>query len=314
MAARRGRRGSLRDIRLHELATISAMQSAVRALLAQFDPRSARQCRAWRRHGDVIRHRRRRSAWDAFEAAAQRARQALAGRFRQRVRQGIRPRLRAALEKLPPRGRRHDRPPFAAAAAAAAAGLTHCAARQPPAVVDADHDRQRRQNPDTAGTPAPVAVRIYPAQRQTAKFERADVFALIEHEQQTLGQESAGSEEFVLSPGRDPDQDTRAQARRAGYRRGGAVPRHRQRAMARGRAGREQRADKTRTQRRQTCYHAEAQLTEAALGKPTMSWTNRVVWQEGMFLRTQHFQQQDRWLGAAGARPRCGACARIPGG
>lgn len=27
-----------------------------------------------------------------------------------------------------------------------------------------------------------------------------------------------------------------------------------------------------------------------------MSWTNRVVWQEGMFLRTQHFQQQDRWI------------------
>ena len=27
-----------------------------------------------------------------------------------------------------------------------------------------------------------------------------------------------------------------------------------------------------------------------------MSWTNRVVWQEGMFLRTQHFQQQDRWM------------------
>ena len=26
-----------------------------------------------------------------------------------------------------------------------------------------------------------------------------------------------------------------------------------------------------------------------------MTWTNRVVWQEGMFLRTQHFQQQDRW-------------------
>ena len=27
-----------------------------------------------------------------------------------------------------------------------------------------------------------------------------------------------------------------------------------------------------------------------------MSWTNRVVWHEGMFLRSQHFQQQDRWL------------------
>jgi type VI secretion system protein ImpJ len=29
-----------------------------------------------------------------------------------------------------------------------------------------------------------------------------------------------------------------------------------------------------------------------------MTWTDRVVWQEGMFLRAQHFQQQDRWLGA----------------
>ena len=27
-----------------------------------------------------------------------------------------------------------------------------------------------------------------------------------------------------------------------------------------------------------------------------MTRTNRVVWQEGMFLRAQHFQQQDRWL------------------
>lgn len=26
-----------------------------------------------------------------------------------------------------------------------------------------------------------------------------------------------------------------------------------------------------------------------------MSWASRVVWQEGMFLRAQHFQQQDRW-------------------
>ena len=26
-----------------------------------------------------------------------------------------------------------------------------------------------------------------------------------------------------------------------------------------------------------------------------MTWNNRVAWQEGMFLRAQHFQQQDRW-------------------
>ena len=27
-----------------------------------------------------------------------------------------------------------------------------------------------------------------------------------------------------------------------------------------------------------------------------MTWSNRVVWLEGMFLRAQHFQQQDRWV------------------
>lgn len=29
-----------------------------------------------------------------------------------------------------------------------------------------------------------------------------------------------------------------------------------------------------------------------------MTWSNRVVWLEGMFLRAQHFQQQDRWMEA----------------
>ncbi|MGD8590847.1 MAG: type VI secretion system baseplate subunit TssK, partial [Chromatiales bacterium] len=27
-----------------------------------------------------------------------------------------------------------------------------------------------------------------------------------------------------------------------------------------------------------------------------MSWSDRIVWREGMFLRPQHFQQQDRYL------------------
>src|SRR5260221_5476145 len=39
-------------------------------------------------------------------------------------------------------------------------------------------------------------------------------------------------------------------------------------------------------------------VRRGAVGKArhAMTWTNRVVWQEGMFLRAQHFQQQDRWL------------------
>lgn len=33
-----------------------------------------------------------------------------------------------------------------------------------------------------------------------------------------------------------------------------------------------------------------------------MSWSNRVFWQEGMFLRAQHFQQQDRWSARTAGR------------
>ena len=56
------------------------------------------------------------------------------------------------------------------------------------------------QNPGPSGHAAPVAVRLYQL-NGTAAFERADVFALTEHEQQTLDGESQGSEEFLIAPG-----------------------------------------------------------------------------------------------------------------
>lgn len=37
-----------------------------------------------------------------------------------------------------------------------------------------------------------------------------------------------------------------------------------------------------------------------------MSWYSKVVWSEGMFLRPQHFQQQDRYLEAF-IRQSCGS-------
>ncbi len=55
------------------------------------------------------------------------------------------------------------------------------------------------QNPDYAGHPAPVAVRLFYLSA-SARFERADVFALIEREHATLADDSQGSEEFVLRP------------------------------------------------------------------------------------------------------------------
>ena len=77
--------------------------------------------------------------------------------------------------------------------------LAHCGPK-PPAVLNLTMIGSADQNPDASGKAAPVAVRIYQL-TQTAKFESSDVFALTEHEQQTLGQDDAGSQEFVLSPG-----------------------------------------------------------------------------------------------------------------
>jgi type VI secretion system protein VasD len=79
--------------------------------------------------------------------------------------------------------------------------LTQCApAPKPPPVLNLTITGTADQNPDTAGRASPVAVRIYQL-AATAKFEQADVFALKDHEMQTLGPESMGSQEVLISPG-----------------------------------------------------------------------------------------------------------------
>jgi type VI secretion system protein VasD len=78
---------------------------------------------------------------------------------------------------------------------------TRCSsAPPPPGVLTLNVIGGPDQNPDPTGRPAPVAVRLFEL-NGTAKFERADVFALTEREPQTLGDDGQGSEEFVLSPG-----------------------------------------------------------------------------------------------------------------
>src|SRR5215475_3587042 len=75
-----------------------------------------------------------------------------------------------------------------------------CSSPPPPAVLTLTVIGGADQNPGPKGDPAPVAVRLFQL-NDPAKFERSDVFALTEREQQTLGSESQGSEEFVLRPG-----------------------------------------------------------------------------------------------------------------
>ncbi len=70
---------------------------------------------------------------------------------------------------------------------------------KPPPVLTLMISGSPDQNPDINGATSPVAVRIYQL-TGTAKFERGDVFALTEREQQTLGTDDVGSQEFVIAP------------------------------------------------------------------------------------------------------------------
>ena len=71
---------------------------------------------------------------------------------------------------------------------------------KPPAVLVLNMAGGADQNPSSSGAAAPIAVRLYQL-TATAKFERGDVFALTDREKATLGEDDAGSQEFVLAPG-----------------------------------------------------------------------------------------------------------------
>ena len=75
-----------------------------------------------------------------------------------------------------------------------------CGGPPPPAVVDVTIRANSDINPNPAGTPVSVAVRLYSLNAR-GKFEAADVYSLMQREAQTLGTESAGSEEVVVRPG-----------------------------------------------------------------------------------------------------------------
>jgi type VI secretion system protein VasD len=75
-----------------------------------------------------------------------------------------------------------------------------CSSPPPPAVLTLTVIGGADQNADASGQGATVAVRLFQL-KSNAAFERADVFAVTEREQQTLGTDGLGSEEFVIKPG-----------------------------------------------------------------------------------------------------------------
>jgi type VI secretion system FHA domain protein len=72
---------ALRDIRLHELASMAAMQSAVRAVLDGLDPAKLRAQADHSGGMSMLPVQKKARAWDAFEALHARTVQALADDF-----------------------------------------------------------------------------------------------------------------------------------------------------------------------------------------------------------------------------------------
>jgi type VI secretion system protein VasD len=62
-------------------------------------------------------------------------------------------------------------------------------------------------NPDAAGRPSPVMVRIYEL-RSTAAFNNADFFALYDRDQEQLGPDLVSRDELPLQPGATPQAIT----------------------------------------------------------------------------------------------------------
>ena len=144
---------ALRDIRLHELATMAAMQAAVRAMLDGLDPAKLRASAEQGGGMTLLPAQKKARAWDAFEALHARTVQALADDFdsvfgkafarayERALRRGLGQgatmmRRRSLLQALPVRRR-----------IAGAAAVWRPAATQAAAGADAGDDGQRRSEP-----------------------------------------------------------------------------------------------------------------------------------------------------------------------
>ena len=79
--------------------------------------------------------------------------------------------------------------------------VARCAAPppQPPTLALTIH-AGANQNPDPAGRPTPVAIRIYQLAALGA-FERADVYTLMDREAEALGADRLASDEIIVAQG-----------------------------------------------------------------------------------------------------------------
>ena len=88
----------------------------------------------------------------------------------------------------------------AALASLALAGCGGASAPPPPTIAALTMTAAADINPDPAGKPAPVTVRIYQL-ASTAAFDHADFFQLYNNDQAVLGADMLGRDEVTITPG-----------------------------------------------------------------------------------------------------------------
>ena len=163
---------ALRDIRLHELASIAAMQSAVRTLLDGLAPVKLRAQVEQGGGMSLLPAQKKARAWDAYETLHARTVQALADDFDSVFGKAFARAYERSLQEISakksPMIRRRFLLPLLAALV-----LANCGGPKPkpPPVLTLTMIGSAEQNPDADGKAQPVAVRVYQL-TQTAKFER----------------------------------------------------------------------------------------------------------------------------------------------
>ena len=278
------------DLRMHELATISAMQAAVRVLLAQFDPETIER-KAGSGALQIHPAQKKAKAWEAFVQLHKSVTQALSDDFDSVFGKAFARAYEQAIEKLTADrgvvmiGRRSAARGWCRPLALVA-GLRRSAATSGGRPDHQGGPRHESQSGRARRCPSPcVSTHSMPGGGSTA----ADVFLPdATRARRCSATKARGSEEVVVRPGETrkvtltPKPGVRFLGIAVLFR---DIDRAQWRAIAPIAASGH---DPARARHRRQQSRTGARMT----------WSNRVVWLEGMFLRAQHFQQQDRWLEA----------------
>src|SRR5690606_14472446 len=171
--------------------------------------------------------------------------------------------------------------------------LAGCALKQNPPVtrIDLHLTGSDRLNPDLHGRPSPIVLRLYEL-KNPVTFEHAEFFSLYQQPQETLALDLIAHEELELRPGQSQELNLLTTAEGT-YR--GVLAAYRNLPDARWQQVLPLRVGQLNQLHLQLDELGISDNDHARTPWNCCITTSRVVWHEGILLRPQHFQQNDRY-------------------